>query len=73
MRAWILWQRQVFIWWKRRQSERIAMATAWKMPKWLAYWCAIRVIAHATTGQYGNTDPGMLSTMDALKRWESAA
>lgn len=53
-----------------RFKEKLAMKLAWLMPKRLAYWCAIRVGAHATTGQYGNTVVPELPFMDALKRWE---
>ena len=50
-----------------------ARKIAWKLPRRLAYWCAIRVIAHATTGKYGNTVVPELRAMDALKRWEGGA
>lgn len=42
----------------------------WKLPKSLVYWCAIRLGAHATTGEFSNTVVPELSFMDALKRWE---
>jgi hypothetical protein len=53
-------------------TERFQMWLAWHCPKWLAYWCAIRVVAHATQGQYGNTVVPELPAMDALNRWETA-
>lgn len=69
MRDWMLWQRQRFIWWRARTAERAAMALAWRLPRWLVYWCAIRLGAHATTGQYSTTVVTDLPFMEALKRW----
>lgn len=51
-------------------SERLCMWLAWKMPRRLAYWCAVRVITHATQGRYSNQIVPELYAMDALKRWE---
>lgn len=39
------------------------------VPKRLAYWCAIRVIFHATTGEYSEQVVPELTAMDALKRY----
>jgi hypothetical protein len=50
-------------------KEKLQMKLAWAMPRWLAYFCAVRVIASATTGQYSSTVVPDLSAMDALKRW----
>jgi len=49
--------------------DRLWMWAAWRLPRRLTMWCAVRVIAHATTGQYGTTIVPELSAMDALKRW----
>jgi hypothetical protein len=50
--------------------ERMIIAIAWKLPRSIAYWCAIRVGVHATAGQYGDqVMPDLLFT-DALKRWD---
>lgn len=56
-----------------RRVERAKIAVAWKLPRWLAYWAAIRVMAHATTGEHGNQIVPDLTAMDALKRWERNA
>lgn len=42
---------------------------AWKVPKKLVYWCAMRLICNATQGQYGNQNVPDLTAMDALERW----
>ncbi len=49
--------------------EAITIKLAWLVPRRLAYWCAIRVIAHATQGKYSNQEVPALSAMEALKRW----
>ncbi len=50
-------------------KDRIARAVAWSLPRRVAYWAAIRVGAHATTGDYGEQEvPALLFTV-ALKRW----
>lgn len=54
----------------RVAKERAMTWVAWHVPKWLAYWCCIRVMAHATTGEYGETNPTEAPMMLALKRWE---
>lgn len=53
-------------------ADKIWMWIAWHLPKRLVYWCAIRVDAHATTGDYGSQNVPDLLAMDALKRWETA-
>ncbi len=43
---------------------------AWKLPKKVVYFAAIRLIAFATTGEYGSTVVPELGAMDAIRRWE---
>jgi len=50
-------------------KEKLQMKLAWLMPKWLVYFCAIRVVAFATMGQYSSTIVSKLSAMDAIERW----
>jgi hypothetical protein len=50
--------------------EKLAMRLAWLLPRWVAYWAAIRVGAHATQGKWGSTEVPALPFMEALKRWE---
>ena len=56
------------------------MWLAWKLPRSLVYWCAVRVMAHATTVP-DKPLAGVLrqcpivpelSIIDALDRWEQA-
>lgn len=50
--------------------EVIVRKIAWALPRDLVMWCAIRLIAHATQGQYSNQIVPELGAMEALKRWE---
>ena len=49
--------------------ERFWFTLAWGVPRRLAYFCTIRLGAHATTGDYGHQVVPDLTYMDALKRW----
>lgn len=40
-----------------------------KLPKRLIYFCFMHVMAHSTTGQYGNTITPELTGMDAIDRY----
>jgi hypothetical protein len=50
-------------------SERIVTWIAWHLPHGIVKWCYVRVVAHATTGQYSDTILPDLTVTDALKRW----
>lgn len=52
-----------------RLWDKIAMKIAWLVPKRVAMWCAFRIGAHATTGEYGHQIVSELSFMDAMQRW----
>lgn len=49
--------------------ERAMLAFVWRLPRWLVYWSAIRLMSHATAGQYGDQVVPDLLVMDALERW----
>lgn len=54
----------------RRCGEKIARVIAWALPRPVAYWAALRVLAHATSGEaFRRTPPTELSAFDALDRW----
>jgi hypothetical protein len=42
---------------------------AHRMPRRLAYFCAVRVGAHATTDKFGKTVVPEMRFMEALERW----
>ena len=56
-----------------RRVERIQMAVAWLLPRWLVKWAAIRLMAHATQGYWENQIVPELTALDALKRWSQTA
>ena len=56
-----------------RRAEQVLRWLVWRLPKVVVMWCYIRVGAHATTGQYGNTVVTDLTMMEALKRWDERA
>lgn len=53
-----------------KYKEKLIMVIVWSLPKNLVYWCAIRVGANATQGEYSNQIVPDLKFMDALKRWQ---
>ena len=48
---------------------RFWMWLAWKMPRPLVYCCTIRLMAHASTGQYSKQVVPDLKVVEALSRW----
>lgn len=50
--------------------DKLKLWAAEHTPRWLVYWCAIRLIAYATTGKYSATIVPKLSAIDALDRWD---
>lgn len=50
-------------------QEKMWIKIAWALPRCLVYWCAIRLMAYATQGQYGNQEVPALLAIDALRRW----
>jgi hypothetical protein len=53
-------------------KEKALIWLAWRLPKSIVKWAAIRLFAHATTGEYSSQIVPDLTAMDALKRWETA-
>jgi hypothetical protein len=51
-------------------KEKFWVWLAWRLPKPLVYWAAIRLGAHATQDQWGHESPTNLLMMTALQRWE---
>jgi hypothetical protein len=51
-------------------KEKIATAIAFRLPRLIVYWCAIRLMAHATQGQYSDQVVPELTAVDALRRWQ---
>lgn len=51
---------------------RLARTVAYSLPKPVAYWCTIRVGAHATTGPWSSQNVPELTLTEALERWSSS-
>lgn len=54
-----------------KRREKLLRALVWRLPRGVAYWSAIRVMSHATTGRYENQVVPELLAIDALKRWDA--
>ena len=54
---------------RHKYTERLQLWIVYRLPRWLIYWAAIRLIAHATQGKYSKQVVPRLTAMDALKRW----
>jgi len=66
---------KIFWWpvWKHRMEVRgtkLAMGIVWLLPRWVVYWCSVRLMAHASTGQWGHQVVPELTALEALKRWD---
>ena len=55
---------------KRELKEKWWTWIVWLLPRNLIYWSAIRLMAHASTGAWGDEHPDDISIMKALARWE---
>lgn len=51
------------------RKEKLLLWLAWRLPHSLVYWCGIRLITHASTGEYRTTIVPELGAVEALKRW----
>ncbi len=53
-----------------RRKEKVAIWIAWHLPRWLVYWCAIRLLSEMTKKDemVGVEVPNM-KAMDLLSLW----
>jgi len=70
------WVQRIRAWWNwtfyyrvTRNREQLLLWFVGHLPREVAYRAAIRVIADATTGAYGNQNVPELYAMDAIERW----
>ena len=52
------------------RGTKLVMWFVWLLPRWLVYWCSVRLMAEASTGPWGHQEVPKLTAMDALKRWD---
>lgn len=64
--------RELSYWYIKRPAHKVPYWIAARMPKWLVYHCAIRLIANACGSKYPAQCGPELTAMDALKRWGEA-
>jgi hypothetical protein len=56
--------------WKAKGVDQFWFWLARIVPLRLVYWCVVWAGAHATTGQYGDTEVPSLTLMETLHRWD---
>ena len=56
--------------WLIEAREALWRGIANALPHKLAYWTAVRVMAHATGPKFGNSHPDRTSVLIALQRWQ---
>ena len=54
-----------------KRVDRSLIWIAYRLPRRLVMWCAIRVINNACYGEYKNQIVPELSAVDALDRWHT--
>jgi hypothetical protein len=64
------WMMDRKYWWYEKPKERLKMWLVWKLPRGVCAWATIRVMSHATTGEWRNQHVPELTAMDALQRWD---
>jgi len=58
--------------WRNDWREELAITIAWWLPPRLVKWCAIRVAAQATQGEWSTQVMPELTALEAVKRWDGA-
>lgn len=51
-------------------NEWLAIKVAWLLPRQVALWAMVRVVAHATTGKWGNEHPDSIGYKEMHDRWQ---
>jgi hypothetical protein len=63
--------KQTFAAWIDSRVESVYIKISWLIPRKLAYWSTIRVMANASTGEHSNQNVTSLLAIDTLKRWKN--
>ncbi len=50
-------------------KDKIFVWLSYKLPRRLVYYAAIRMFAHATTGEYDTQEVPTVTIIEALERW----
>ena len=54
----------------KRSYESLVRKIVWKAPHIFITWAVYRVLALATSGEYGKEHPDKVTVFDALDRWD---
>jgi hypothetical protein len=65
--------REFAYWYVRRPAGKVPYWVAARMPKWLVYHCAIRLMVHACSAKYPTQIVPELTAVEALDRWKKSA
>lgn len=70
MKSKLSWYRYlVYRWW----HDKLPLFVVYHLlPKRIVMWAAVRVGAHATTGEYSNKVVPEMTFLEALQRWDTA-
>lgn len=55
---------------KKIMKDKMWLKISHCMPRTLVLWCAMRLLAHATSGKWDNQIVSELKIFDALDRWD---
>jgi hypothetical protein len=55
--------------WSSAIPDKVAKIVAWKLPRRVVSWAYIRVMAHASSGPYGNECVDDINYKNAYERW----
>lgn len=62
----IMWKYEI-----NKKTDKFLLWVAYRLPKRLVMWCAIRVINNACLGKYSNQEVPALGALEALNRWDT--
>ena len=55
---------------KESLRDRFGWWLAYKLPRFLIYFAAIRMFSEASTGRYSGLEAGRLTMQDAIEEWQ---
>lgn len=53
--------------------EKLIIKFVWALPHEIIRWALVRVVAHATSGKWGMTDPSSITAFTVMDRWEKGS
>lgn len=68
-KLWLWWRYSELRYWGERLKADFLWWVACRVPRKIAYLCAIRVGVHATTGPWSKCEAPTVTIAEMLKRW----